>query len=144
MNKSSFAFQETKVYRLSRIYRVYHFAVGVAALIGAIMAFHLWFFAAVLFLFAVFMIARPLIMSVTVDESSVRLRGMFSEHSLQRSSITAVEMRHTGKTPLLILWGNMDKKERLVIPALFGFDDEWNDWLGTYRDLSEDKLMSLF
>jgi hypothetical protein len=37
-----------------------------------------------------------------------------------------------------------DEKECLVIPDIFGFDDDWDDWLSTYRDLSDDKPISLF
>lgn len=32
----------------------------------------------------------------------------------------------------------------LAIPDLFAFDDDWNNWLSTYRDLSADKPISLF
>jgi hypothetical protein len=39
-NESSFAFGEVRVYRLNRFYRVYHFVVGAAALVGAVLAHH--------------------------------------------------------------------------------------------------------
>jgi hypothetical protein len=39
---------------------------------------------------------------------------------------------------------NIDEGENLVIPDIFGFDDAWNDWWGTYRDLSDDKPIGLF
>jgi hypothetical protein len=144
MNQSSFASQEIKVYRFNWAYKLYHFGVGAAALIGAVLCRNFLFLAAVLVLFSIFMIARPLITSVTVDQYSVTFKGMFSSNSLLRSSITAVETQHTGKTPSLILWGNIDEKENLAIPDLFGFDDDWDDWWNTYRDLSDDKPLSLF
>ena len=144
VNESSFASQGTKVYRLSRVYQLYHFGVGAAALVGAVTSHVFFVLALVLALFGVFMIARPLLMKVTVDQSSVTFHGMFSENSLQRSSITAVETKHTGRTPSLILWGNIDEKECLAIPDIFGFDDDWDDWWSTYRDLSDDKPLSLF
>ena len=82
---------------------------------------------------------------MSVDQYSVTLKGMFSERSLPRSAITAIETRHTGKGALLILWGNFEEKEELTIPAnLFAFDEAWHDWLSTYRDLSNDKPLSLF
>jgi hypothetical protein len=43
------------------------------------------------------------------------------------------------------LWGNIDEKEKQRIPAnLFAFDEDWTNWLGSYRDLSDDKPISLF
>lgn len=144
MNESSFASGETKVYRLNLAYRLYHFAVGTAALVGAAMVYHFLILSVVLALFGVFMISRPLVMEVSVDQYSVRFKSVFSENSLQRSSITAVETKHTGKGDILILWGNIDEKESLAIPDLFAFDDDWHNWLSTYRDLSDDKPISLF
>jgi hypothetical protein len=144
MSESSFALQDAKVYRLSRVYQVYHFAVGAAALIGAVKCYDFLILAVGLALLSVFMIARPLRMAVIVDQTSVTYKGMFSENSLQRSSITAFESQRTGKTPNLILWGNIDQKECLVIPDMFGFDDEWDGWLSTHKDLSDDKPISLF
>ena len=144
MSETSFASSETKVYRFNLVYRWYHFAVGTAAVVGAVLCRDFLLLAIVLALFAVFMIARPLVMAVTVDQLSVTFKGMFSENSIERSSITAVEIKHTGRTPSVILWGNIDEKECLVIPDMFGFDDGWNDWLSTYRDLSDDKPLSLF
>jgi hypothetical protein len=144
MNESSFASVEPKVYRFSRMYQVYHFGVGAAALVGAVLCFDFFVLAAVLALFGAFMIARPLLMKVTVDQTYVALKGMNSEDSLQRSSITAVETKHRGRTPNLILWGNVDENESLVIPDIFGFDDEWDDWWAGYRDLSDHKPISLF
>ncbi len=144
MNESSFASGGTKVYRLNLAYRLYHFAVGAAALVGAVMVYHFLILSVVLALFGVFMIYRPLVMAVTVDQFSVNFKSVFSENSLQRSSITAVETQHTGKGNILILWGNIDEKESLAIPNLFAFDDDWDSWLSTYRDLSDDKPVSLF
>ncbi len=133
-----------KVYRLNLIYRDYHLAVGAAAVLGAVYAYRLVVLPAMLALLAVYMIARPFVMAVIVDQSSVTFKGTFSARSLQRSSITAVETKHTGKTDTLILWGNVDEKEKLAIPALFNFDEAWNNWWSTYRDLSGDKPLSLF
>jgi hypothetical protein len=144
MNESSFASGETKVYRLNLVYRLYHFAVGAAALVGAVMVYDFLILSVVLALFGVFMISRPLVMAVIVDQYSVRFKNVFSENSLQRSSITAVETKHTGKGKILILWGNIDEKESLAIPGLFAFDDDWDNWISTYRDLSDDKPISLF
>ena len=107
------------------------------------MVYHFLILSVVLALFGVFMISRPLVMAVTVDQYSVRFKSVFSENSLQRSSITAVETKHTGKGDILILWGNIDEKESLAIPDLFAFDDDWDNWLSTYRDLSDDKPISL-
>ena len=144
MSKSSFASEETKVYRLTLFYRVYHFVVGIAALVGAVWCYHFLILAAGLALFSVFMIARPLVMKVTVDQNSVAVKGMFSESSMQRSSITAFERIHTGKGSCLMFRGN-DESESLMIPEiLFGFDEAWEAWLNTYRDLSDDKPISLF
>ena len=99
-------------------------------------------FAAGLALFSVFMISRPLIMAVTVDQFSVTFRGTFSACSMQRSSITAVETKG-GKSSFLILWGNtIDGNNRLEIPMIFAFDEAWDNWLRTYRDLN--KPLSLF
>jgi hypothetical protein len=82
---------------------------------------------------------------VIVDQYSVTFKRMFSENSLPRSSITAIERVNTGKGALLTLWGNMEEKEELSIPVnLFAFDEAWDDWLGTYRDLSSNKPLSLF
>jgi hypothetical protein len=144
MNDSSFATTEVKVYRFSRVYRLYHFAVGAAALVSAVKCYSFLILAVVLALFSMFMIARPLVMAVTVDQFSVTFKAMFSENSLQRSSITAVETIHTGRGDILRLWGNTDEKERLDIPGLFSFDDAWDNWWSTYRDLSDDKPISLF
>ena len=144
MNQSSFASQKIKVYRFNWAYRLYHFGVGAAAIVGAVLCREFMVLAIGLTLFSVFMIARPLVMAVIVDQSSVTFKGMFSTDSLERSSITAVQTQHTGKGDILILWGNIDEKENLAIPDLFGFDDDWDDWWSTYRDLSDDKPISLF
>lgn len=144
MSESSFASGETRVYRLNLAYRLYHFAVGAAAFVGAIVVYRFLILSVALGLFAVFMISRALVMAVTVDPLSVTFKGLFSENSVQRASITAVERKHTGKANYVILWGNLDEKERLSIPDLFAFDEAWDDWLSTYRDLSDDKPLSLF
>lgn len=143
-NESSFASEQTRIYRLNWAYRAYHLAAGAAALVGAVMAYHFLILSIALALFSVLMISRPLVMRVAVDQSSVTLRGMFSANSLQRSSITVVETKHTGKGDLLILWGNLDKREKLEIPNLFAFDEDWENWWGSYRDLSDDRPISLF
>jgi hypothetical protein len=142
--ESWFASGETKVYRLNLAYRLYHFAVGGAALIGAALCYHFLALSVVLVLFGAFMISRPLLAKVIVDQYSVTLKSMFSENSLRRASITAIERKHTGKGNLLILWGNLDEKENLTIADVFAFDDAWDDWLRTFRDLSDDKPLSLF
>lgn len=143
MNESSFAI-ETKVYRLNWVYRTYHLAAGAAALAGAIVVHDFWILSVVLVLFSMFMIARPFAMAIIVDQFSVTFNGLFSENSLRRSSITAIERRHTGRSNYLILWGNLDEKESLTIPDIFAFDDAWDDWLSAYRDLSDDKPLTLF
>ena len=146
MNKSSFALSGRKVYRFNRLYRWYHFVVGAAFLVGAVLVRDFLLLSIVLALFSVFMIFRPLIVAVTLDQSSVTLKGMFSKNSLQRSSITAIENRSTGKGVLLILWGDVECKQELMRIGvnLFAFDEAWDDWLGTYRDLSDDKPLRLF
>jgi hypothetical protein len=145
MDRSSFASSERKVYRFNWFYRWYHFIMG-AVFIGAAVALHHFLILSIgAALFSGFMISRPLVTVVTVDQYSVTLKGMFSEHSLQRSSITAVETVSTGKGPLLILRGNIEEKESLTIGVnLFAFDQAWDDWLSTYRELSDNKPLSLF
>lgn len=144
MDQSSFASQELKVYRFNWAYKIYHFGVGTVAFVGAILCHDFLLLAIVLVLFSIFMISRPLVMEVTVDQYSVTFKRTFSEDSIQRSSITAVETKHTGREDIFILWGSIDEKESLEIPNLFGFDDDWNDWWNTFRDLSDDKPLSLF
>jgi hypothetical protein len=144
MNGFSFASGETKVYRFNWFYRLYHFGVGATALVGAVMVYHFLILSVVLALFAVFMICRPLVMAVKLDQFSVTVKGPFSEKSLQRSSIKAIETRSYGKGRYLILWGDIDEKESLTIPNLFAFDEVWDDWLSTCRDLSDNKPISLF
>ena len=145
MDRSSFASSERKVYRFNRLYRWYHFILGAVSLGAAVVSHHFLILSIVAALFAGFMISRPLVTAVTIDQYSVTLKGMFSEHSLQRSSITAIETVSTGKGPLLILHGDIDGKESLAIGVnLFAFDEGWDQWLGTYMDLSENKPLSLF
>jgi hypothetical protein len=144
MSTSSFAVQETKIYRFSRLYQVYHFGFGAAALVAAVWWIDFWVLAIGLVPLAAFMIARPFLMKVIVDHDYVTLKGMYAEDSLERSSITAVETKLSGKSGYLILWGNLDEKECLMIPDIFGFDDDSDDWWGTYRDLSDSKPLSLF
>lgn len=147
MNESSFATVEAKVYRFSWLWRLYHFAFGAVGLVGAVTVYdvsdELPIVSVVLALVSLFMISRPLILAVTVDQFSVTFRGVFRAKSLQRSSITAVETKSDGKFNYLILWGNtIDGNERLAIPLLFAFDEAWYGWLRTYRDLN--KPLSLF
>jgi|SRR5271156_6486694 len=145
MNKSSFALSEKNVYRFNSLYRWYHFVVGAVFLVAAVLLRDVWIVSIPIALFSVFMVARPLTTAVTVDQHSVTLKRMFSENSLPRASITAIERVHTGKETLLTLWGNMEEKEKLSIAVnLFAFDEAWDDWLSTYRDLSSDKPLSLF
>ena len=146
-DESSFPSGGIKVYRFNRLYRVYHFVVGAVALVGAVwvsrLIYPIFIFSILLVLFSVFMISRPLVMTVTVDQSSVTYRGLFSEKSIRRSSITAVEARG-GRALCIILWGDIDQKEGLVIPDLFAWDEGWDHWWSSYRDLSDNKPISLF
>ena len=153
MSNSSFASSEKKVYRFNRLYRWYHFGTGAVFLVIAVLMYvefgrndiELLIFSIPIALFSVVMIARPLTSAVIVDQHSVTSQGMFSVSSLPRSSITAVERLATGKGTLLVLRGNVEKREVLSIPVdLFSFDEDWDDWLSTYRDLSSDKPLSLF
>jgi hypothetical protein len=143
-NESSFPFGEIKVYRFNRLYRVYHLVVGTAALVGAVLVHSFLILSILLVLFSVFMIARPLVMAVTVDQSSVTYKGLFSQKSIRHSSITAVETKLGGRSRCLILWGDIDQREALVIPDLFAFDEGWDHWWSSYRDLSDNKPISLF
>jgi hypothetical protein len=150
MNKSSFASAERKVYRFNRFYRWYHFIVGavflvVAVLVAVMTDNGLLIFSILIALFSVFMIARPLTSAVIVDQYSVTCKGILSERSLPRSSITAIERVAAGKGTLLVLRGNVEKKEELSIPViLFSFDEDWDDWLKHIQDLSSDTPLSLF
>ncbi len=143
MSETSFASSETRVYRLSLLYRVYHFAAGTAALVAAILTYHFLILSVGLFLFAMFMIARPLILKVTVDQSSVTVKGMFDESSLQRSAITAFERIHTARDNYIMLRGT-DGGDFLMIPEMYKFDEAWDDWLRTLKDFSDDKPLTLF
>jgi len=143
MNKSSFALSEKKVYRFNSLYRWYHFVIGAAFLVAAVLMRDLWIFSIPFVLLSVFMVARPLTTAVIVDQDSVTLKRMFSENSLPRSSITTIERVNSGKGTFLRLRGNVEAE--LSIPVfLFAFDEAWDDWLSTYRDLSSDKPLSLF
>lgn len=148
-NEPSFPSGGIKVYRFNRLYRVYHFVVGAVALVGAVLVYHaiqdpaIFTVSIPLVLFSVFMISRPLVMTVTVDQASVTYRGLFSEKSIRRSSITAVEARG-GRARCIILWADIDQKEGLVIPDLFAWDEDWDHWWSNYRDLSDNKPISLF
>src|SRR5579862_8778899 len=139
MSKSSFALSETKVYRFNSLYRWYHFVAGSGFLLAAVLARDLWIFSIPIALLSVFMLARPLTTAVIVDQYSITLKSMFSENPLPRSSITAIERVNIGKGTLLTLWGNAKEKERLSVSVnLFAFDEAWDEWLSTYRDLSSD------
>ena len=147
MNKSSFpASEEKKVYRFNSLYRWYHFVVGAVFLLAAVLVHEFRILSIGVARFSVFMISRPLLVAVILDRYSVTLKTIFSEHSLQRSSITAVERRNTGRGTLLILWGKYEEKEELMRIGvnLFAFDQAWDDWLSTYRDVSSDKPLSFF
>ena len=145
MNRSSFASSEKKIYRFNSLYRWYHFTVGVVFLVAPVLMHSPQIFSIPLALFSTFMIARPLTSAVIVDQYSVTLKTMFSERSLQRSSITSIERMNIGKGTSLILRGNAEEKEKLAIPVdFFTFDEAWDNWLSTYRDLSSDKPLSLF
>lgn len=145
MNNPSFASSEKKVYRFNGFYRWYHFIGGAAFLIAAVSAHDLWVVSIPIAMFSMLMIARPVTTAVIVDQHFVTLKGMFSEKSLSRSSITAIERVHTGKETVLRLWGDIEAKEQLSIAvSLFAFDEAWDSWLSTYKDLSSDKALSLF
>jgi len=143
MKNSSFASSDKKAYRFNGLYRWYHFIVGGAALVGSIFLLReLLILSIPVALFSAFMIARPLTSAVIVDQYSVTLKQMFSVRSVQRSSITTIKKVNTGRGVLLTLRGS---SEELAIPVnLFAFDQAWDDWLRTYRDLSSDKPLSLF
>lgn len=143
MNEYSFASAETKVYRLHPIYQVYHYGVGVAALFTAVKVSDFLVLSVIAALFGAYGFARPLVTKVTVDQGYVTFQGMFSKNSLARSSIAAVETKHTGKGSLLVFWGDTGKEERLTIPAIFRFDDEWDQWWSSYRNLSDDKPLNI-
>jgi hypothetical protein len=144
-NNSSFASSEKKVYRFNSLYRWYHFVVGAVFLVVAVMIHELWVFSIAIALFSAFMIARPLRSAVIVDQYSVTSKGMFSEHSLPRASITAIRRVNAGKGTLLIFCTNVEATEGLSIALnVFAFDQAWADWLSTLRDLSSDKPIGLF
>ena len=145
MNNSSFASSERKVYRFNSVYRWYHFIAGAVFLVVAVLIHELLVFSIPIALLSAFMIARPLTSAVTVDQYSVTCKGMFSENSLRRSSITAIERVNKGRGTLLILRGDLEEKEELsILINFFAFDQAWDDWLSAYRDLSSDKPLSLF
>jgi hypothetical protein len=145
MNNSSFASSEKKVYRFNSLYRWYHFVTGAVFFVIAVLIYELLVFSIPIALVSAFMIARPLTSAVIVDQYSVTSKSIFSENSLPRSSITAIERVNTGKGTFLILRGNVEEKEALSIPVnLFAFDQAWDDWLSSYKDLSSDKALSLF
>jgi hypothetical protein len=86
MDESSFASLGPKVYRLSWLWRLYHFAYGLVCMIGAVMLGAVMrqddssiLVAVGLALVSLFMIARPFVMAVTVDRLSVTFKGTFSE-----------------------------------------------------------------
>jgi hypothetical protein len=142
MNNSSFASSGEKVYRFNSLYRWYHFVAGAVFLVLAVLIHELLIFSVPFVLLSAFMIARPLTSAVIVDQYSVTSKGMFSGHSLPRSSITAIERVNTGKGVLLIFRG--DVKELSIPVNLFAFDQAWDDWLSAYKDLSSDKPLGLF
>jgi hypothetical protein len=145
LDRSSFASSEKKVYRFNSLYRWYHFIVGAVFLVTAIVKNTPLIFLIPILLVSAFMIARPLTSAVIVDQYSVTLKTMFSERSLQRSSITSIERTNIGKGTSLILRGNAEAKEKLAIPIdWYAFDEAWDDWLSTYPDLSSDKPLRLF
>jgi hypothetical protein len=153
MNNLSFASSEIRVYRFNRLYRWYHFSVGVIFLVIAVLAAvqavqtysGFLIISIPMALLSAFMIARPLTTAVIVDQQSVIFKTMFSKSSMPRSSITAIERVATGKGTLLVLRGSVEKEKELSIPIiLFCFDEDWDDWLNTYRDLSGDTPLSLF
>jgi hypothetical protein len=125
-------------------YRLYHFVVGAAGLIDAAMAYSFLALSILLVLFSVFMISRALLASVTLSPSSVTLKGLFLKNSVQRSSIIAIERQHTDRGNYLTRWVNLEEKKGLTIGDLFAFDQTWDDWLSTYRDISDDKPLRLF
>jgi len=119
--------------------------VGVAFAVAAVASHDFLILSILLTLFSAFMIARPLVSAAIVDQYSVTSKGMFSQHSLPRSSITAIERVHTGRGTILTLWGNVEEKEELSISEnLFAFDEGWDDWLSIYKDVSSEKPLSLF
>lgn len=135
-----------KVYKFNSLYRWYHFVFGAVFFVAgvAVLTRGLWILSIPIALLSIFMVARPLTTAVTVDPYSVTLKSMFSEHALPRSSITAIKRVHAGKGTQLVLLGNHDR-ENLAIPlSLFAFDQDWDEWLSTCRDLSSDKPLSLF
>jgi hypothetical protein len=109
-NESSFAFGEVEVYRLTRLYRVYHFVVGAVGLVGAVLAHRFFILSILLVLFSAFMISRPLVMAVIVDQLSVTYKELFSEKSIRRSSITAVETKSNGRSHSLYCGKRLMKK----------------------------------
>lgn len=143
MTETSFPMEGTKVYRLSTVYRVYHFTVGSAALLGAVWGYRLPIASFMLALFGISMIARPLALKVIVDHDIVTVKGIFRQRSIRRSSIDEFERVHAGRDNYLLLRASTTG-ESLMVPDLFAFDDDWDDWLRNYRDVSEDKPISLF
>jgi hypothetical protein len=144
-NNSAFASSERKAYRFNGLYRWYHFIVGAVFLVVAVLVRDLYVVSIPIALLAAFMIARPLRCAVMVDQYSVTLKGVFSENSLPRSSITAIRRVSTGKGTSLMFCSNTEATEGLSIGVnLIAFDQAWDDWLGTFRDLSSDRPLSLF
>jgi hypothetical protein len=133
-------FLEKKVYRFNLFYRWYHFITGGVFLCGAVAAHDLWVLSIGAALFSAFMIYRPLVTALAIDPLSVTLKTMFSERSVPRSSIAAIETV-TGKGSWVIFRA-IDGKELLRIRVdLFSFDLEWDEWLTTYKNLND---LSLF
>jgi hypothetical protein len=143
VEKLSSASREQNVYRFNGIYRWYHFLTGAVFLGLAVAVYKLLPLSIVLALFSGFMILRSLVTRVILDRHSVTLKTMFSEHSLQRSSIASIETVHTGKGPLLRLRA-IDGSEMAIGVNLFAFDEAWDEWLSTYTDLGDDKPLGLF
>jgi hypothetical protein len=140
MERAPFASSEKKVYRFNLFYRWYHFITGGVFLCVAVATHDFRVLSIGAALFSVFMIYRPLATAVAIDPLSVTLKTMFSARPVPRSSIAAIETV-TGKGSWVIFRAT-DGKELLRIRVdMFSFDQAWDEWLSTYRNLND---LSLF
>jgi hypothetical protein len=140
MERTPFASSEKKVYRFNLFYRWCHFITGGVFLCVAVATHDLWVLSIGAALFSAFMIYRPLATAVAIDPLSVTLKTIFSERSVPRFSIAATEIV-VGKGCWLIFRA-IDGKELLRIRVdIFSFDQAWDEWLSTYKNLND---LSLF
>jgi hypothetical protein len=79
----------------------------------------------------------PMFSRVVLDDDSITVKGILKSRSLQRSAIAGIKFRGTRSGRYAVLEGAAPARKRFVVPLCYRFDERWDKWISTLKNLDE-------